>query len=293
MRKTSRLALCVLLLALTVSDGCLSISRTPAPPVTVTVTSPLAPSFQTAAATAGGATRFSDAPPATLAAGGALVSANWSGYTFPVSHVTGVQAEWNEPAISPQKSAHVCVWVGIGGSGESQDNLIQIGTLAYVDTDGEVQHVVWYETLPPNQWFWLGEIAAGDRVFASVELVSGTTQSWRLCLTNLTTGQSYGVTVPFQSLGMDADFIVEDPYADFAEGRIYLPFPQFERVTFRNMKIRFAPGQPPASPIKGVQLTMARAQARLACTGPLEGDTFSVSYEGNELSSTPGPVSPR
>jgi hypothetical protein len=280
MTAATRLLLTTLICSLLVFEGCRGITPVTIPAETLTVTSTLMPVAPTIISPAGGVTRFNEALPVTLLRGGMLTSTNWSGYTFPVTNVTGVQAEWNEPGILEGENAQVCVWVGVGGNGASRENLIQIGTLAYIDQNGAARHVVWYETIPPNQWFWLGDIGAGDQVLASVELESGPTQNWRLALTDLTTGESFGLDVPYQSLGTDADFIVEDPYADVLDTTLYLPLPRFENITFHNISIRLASSQPLRNIIKGVQINMARGQELLASTGTLEHNTFTVTREG-------------
>lgn len=226
------------------------------------------------------------APPVTSPAGwDETTSENWSGYTFPQGNVTGVRAAWTEPEISNVSNAHVVTWIGIGGWDQSYNNIVQIGTLAAVlpGSSGQVEHIVWYETLPPNHWIWIGMIAAGDQISASIELKAGSTQSWQLTLVDRTTRQVFPETVSFPSLRVYASYIVEDPDATDNNGPPYYPFPRFTPVTFHNADVRYSNDWVSIAAIRGLQVTLEQSGVVLARPGPLVNDTFTVTH-GNSSS---------
>ena len=217
------------------------------------------------------------AAPVTSPAGWTgVTSQNWCGYTFPQGNITGVRAQWTEPDISAQvPGAYVVTWVGIGGWDQSYNNIVQIGTRAAV-LDGQVVHDVWYETLPPNRWYSLGTIAAHDSVAASVTLEAGSTQQWDLSLVDLTTHHTFQITVTFSSLGIYADYIVEDPDATSNNGPPYYPFPTFAPITISKADVRYARDWLSIASVPGLQVTLVQSNVTLAVPGPLDNDTFTV-----------------
>lgn len=203
-------------------------------------------------------------------------SPNWSGYTLPRGNITGVRAQWTEPNVSNQvPGAYMVTWVGVGGWDQSYNNIVQIGTRAYV-AGGQVVHDVWYETLPPNQWYALGTIAAGDSVAASIVLEPGSTQKWDLSLLDLTAHQTFKITVTFSSLRVYADYIVEDPDATSNNGPPYYPFPTFAPITISKADVRYANDWLSIAAIPGLQVTLVQSGRTLARPGPLHNDTFTV-----------------
>jgi hypothetical protein len=204
-------------------------------------------------------------------------SPNWSGYSFPQGGITGVRAQWTEPAIANVPNGYVVTWIGAGGWNQSYNNIVQIGTLAYV-SGGQVMHRVWYETLPPNQWIWIGNISAGDSVSASVELKAGSEQTWDLSLVDKTTGQVFSTSVTFASMRVYADFIVEDPDATSNNGPPYYPFPRFNPITISKADVRYAQDWMPVGGVRGLQITLEHSGTVLARPGPLQNDSFTVNY---------------
>lgn len=98
-----------------------SLSFTPATPATpAAATSPVEVPPSTAPLP------FTKAAPVAVAGWQTLTSTNWDGYTFPVSGVTGVRAEWTQPSATGPSGSRAVVWVGIGGWNEP--DLIQAGT---------------------------------------------------------------------------------------------------------------------------------------------------------------------
>lgn len=217
------------------------------------------------------------AAPVTQPAGWfATTSPNWSGYTLPRGIISGVRAQWTEPYVSNRvPGAYMVTWVGVGGWDQSYNNIVQIGTRAYV-SNGQVVHDVWYETLPPNHWYSLGTIAAGDSVAASVTLEAGSTQKWDLALVDLTAHQTFKITVTFSSLRVYADYIVEDPDATSNNGPPYYPFPAFAPITISKADVRYGGDWLSIAAITSLQVTLAQSGHTLAHPGPLHNDTFTV-----------------
>lgn len=204
-------------------------------------------------------------------------SPNWSGYTLPRGIISGVRAQWTEPQVSNQvPGAYMVTWIGVGGWDQSYNNIVQIGTRAVV-YGGQVVHDVWYETLPPNHWYSLGTIAAGDTVAASVTLEAGSIQKWDLALIDLTAHQTFKITVTFSSLRVYADYIVEDPDATSNNGPPYFPFPAFAPITISKADVRFNGGDwLSIAAITSLQVALVQSGRTLARPGPLHNDTFTV-----------------
>jgi len=272
----SRLALLPgVLLMIFVVCGCSAANISAAPTRTPTISAPPSPTIaQTPTPTP---IAVPSAAPVTQPAGWVTTtSSNWSGYTFPQGNITGVRAQWTEPKVSNQvPGAYMVTWVGVGGWDQSYNNIVQIGTRAYV-YGGQVVHDVWYETLPPNHWYSLGTIAAGDSVAASVTLEAGSTRKWDLSLVDLTAHQTFKITVTFSSLRVYADYIVEDPDATSNNGPPYYPFPKFASITISKADVRYTNDWLSIAAIAGLQVTLVQSNRTLARPGPLSNDTFTV-----------------
>lgn len=203
-------------------------------------------------------------------------SPNWSGYTFPKNNVTGVRAAWIEPVLSDlSANASVSVWVGIGGTYESRNNLIQMGTDAYA-SDGHVLDAVWYETLPGNHLVTMGTLSPKDHVFASIELKQGSNQMWNLSLVDVTKGRQFSAEVSFSSMHMYADFIAEDPSATLKDGSPYAPFAHFTSIPFNTVTVRYGGNWITPDASQGIQIKLVQSERTLARPGPLRNDAFTI-----------------
>jgi len=108
-------------------------------------------------------------------------SDNWSGYAETTAQTgqryTRASAEWTVPSVSTMSSSGrvgcAALWTGIGGA--TSKDLIQLGTDS-CSNSSQTGYFAWYEILPaagteiPSLL-----IVPGDRVDASLELVSGGT----------------------------------------------------------------------------------------------------------------------
>jgi hypothetical protein len=169
-----------------------------------------------------------------------LVSSNWSGYA--VAHYqtgktyTAASAIWTVPAVTPPPgfaAGYSSSWVGIGGfclnstCSKVDKTLIQLGTEQDASSGG-TRYFAWYELLPHAPVAVSLTVRPGDTISASLALqTSRQGQVWQLVMTNLSTGQRWSTTVPYNSSLASAEWIEEAPWS----GRV-LPLADFGTVTF-------------------------------------------------------------
>ena len=135
-------------------------------------------------------------------------SGNWAGYAKTGSGYTSASVTWTVPTVSSSSGdTYGSDWVGIDGDGNQ--NLIQTGTEEdYVG--GQAQYGAWWEILPaaetpiPNM-----TISAGDSMTGTVAKDSGS--SWKITLTDNTTGQSFNTTQNYSGPGQSVEYIEESP----------------------------------------------------------------------------------
>ncbi len=105
-------------------------------------------------------------------------SNNWSGYAETSAQTderyTNVAAAWTIPAVAPTSSSSLSCsaqWAGIGGA--TSKDLIQLGTSSCSES-GQTGYYAWYEILPASNVVVSNlNVAPGDRVVATLQLVSG------------------------------------------------------------------------------------------------------------------------
>ncbi len=200
---------------------------------------------------------------------------------MPGDGVTGFRSRWTEPTVSGTPDDHVVIWVGIGGWDATYNNIVQVGTLASVLPDRSVQHIVWWETLPPNHWNLTSvAVAPGDEIEATVELVQASPQRWRMTLRDLTSGRSFETTATFRSDQEFADFIVESPNATANNGPPYYSLPDFAPVTFTNAQVRYGQRWTSLEDLRVMRVTLQRGGVTLARAGDLAGSSFTVTRGG-------------
>ena len=135
-------------------------------------------------------------------------SSNWAGYAKTGSGYTSASVTWTVPTASASSGdTYGSDWVGIDGDG-NQD-LIQTGTEEdYVG--GQAQYGAWWEILPaaetpiPNM-----SISPGDSMTGTVAQQSGS--SWKITLTDNSTGQSFNTTQDYSGPGQSVEYIEESP----------------------------------------------------------------------------------
>ena len=203
-------------------------------------------------------------------------SRNWSGYVATGGTFTAVSGTWTVPTVSataPVTGADA-TWVGIGGA--TSADLIQAGTEAVVNK-GTVQYGAWIETLPqPSQPISL-LVNAGDTV--SVSIAQESSGTWRITVTNTTTGGTYNTTVPYASSTSSAEWIQEAP----STGKGVVLLDRFGTVRFTNA----------STVVNGKTVTAAAASAKAVTmvnnkTGVTLATPSSLGTDGASFSVTRG-----
>jgi hypothetical protein len=194
--------------------------------------------------------------------------------------VTGVRAQWQEPVTTGSAGEEEFTWIGIGGWGPTNDNIIQVGTFAYYPSTGGINQGIWYELVPtqPQAQFPSIRVNPGDQVFASVEQVQPSQQAWQVLLVDVTTGATFQTVVQCDSLTAYPSFVVEAPNDGPASssGPFY-PMPHWGQVTFSHMQIRINTTWTSAATLYGDRIMMIRNGKTLATAGALTAaSTFTV-----------------
>jgi hypothetical protein len=201
-----------------------------------------------------------------------MTSLHWAGYTFPVTGVSGVRAQWTEPTVTGPDGAEEFVWVGVGGWDQAVQNIIQIGTFAYFPSAYQTNQGIWYQHVPgPTAQFPLIGVSPGDEIAASVVQTSSARDDWRISLDDVSGGESFTKVVKFDSLDAYPSFVVEDPNSGPpGPSGPFFPFPRWGKVSFSNMQIRISGSWKPAAAFYGYQIQMVRGEQTLATAGPLD-----------------------
>lgn len=164
-----------------------------------------------------------------------LASGNWSGYVLAKYETgktyTSAAGTWIVPSAAVptgQSVGYSSAWVGIGGFCENANctrgdgTLIQLGTESDANGSG-ANYYAWYEMLPQSETLIPGFVVhSGDRVTASLALLPGSQnqnrfsrflqrQTWKLTITNVTTGATWTKNVNYQSSELSADWVQEAP----------------------------------------------------------------------------------
>jgi hypothetical protein len=141
-------------------------------------------------------------------------SLNWSGYIKPGSSgaFTSSTASWTVPTLSTTYNGYSSTWVGVDGATSGDQYLIQTGTEADV-VGHRTSYDAWYEVITPTDEapetiFTSLTISPGDHIKATVAKTSST--SWKMTLTDNTTGRSASHTSAFAGPGESAEWIQED-----------------------------------------------------------------------------------
>lgn len=210
------------------------------------------------------------APVARAAGWTQQVSRHWVGYTFPIGNVTGVRAEWTEPTVSGPAGTEEFVWLGIGGWGQANSNIIQAGTFAYFPGGGQTNEGVWYQRVPVNQKaiFPLVGVRPGDHIYASVIQLAGV--KWQMTLDDVSIPSKFSITLDFQSLGAYPSFVVEDPDSGpLGDAGPFYPFPRWRSVAFSDLQVRVGRAWVAAAAVYAIRIDMVRDGRVLATAGPL------------------------
>ena len=160
---------------------------------------------------------------------------NWGGYVVasdlqnPQAVAVGVNGSWTVPSLTDiGTDAFSAVWIGIGG--QYSKSLVQIGT----EQDfigGVAQFSAWYETLPTESMTIDSmQISPGDHMQAYVVLTDPINSLWTLNIADVSTGQTFQISVAYSSDQLTAEWIVERPDVNGAVSVLA----DFGSVTFTN-----------------------------------------------------------
>ena len=147
--------------------------------------------------------------------GESISSESWAGYIISKTNniklqVSAINASWAVPSVNATAGNDFSsVWIGVGG--QLDTTLIQVGT-EQDESNGQMNYYAWYEMLPS---FAVRidtlSVSPGDVVTASLRLVDLDGSRWNIQINDLTTGQSFGTTVVYNSTGYSGEWIIERP----------------------------------------------------------------------------------
>jgi hypothetical protein len=201
----------------------------------------------------------------------------WAGYSMTARDVTGIRAEWQEPAVSGVTWSSEYLWVGIGSWYTTP--VVQAGTYVIFDEGDDEAHSIWYERYPRDpRAVTVDSIAVGngDTIAASVTLLPGPGHRWRMTVRDVTLGASWSKTVSYKIAHSDADFIVEDPSVNSA-GTL-APFANWGLVRFTGMEVRVGQRWLPAGTLPALRIDMIQHRHTKASAGTLTptGTSFTA-----------------
>ncbi len=162
--------------------------------------------------------------PASNVGRGLNQSNNWAGYIATGGTFTSVSGSWIVPQVNATGTSSDATWVGVGGV--TSNHLIQTGTRAVVNNNGQVSYQAWYEMLPANSRKIPLTINPGDSITASIAQQSA--NQWTISLRDTTTAQNYQTNVTYASSLSSAEWIEEMPVL----GRSFIPLDNFGSIQF-------------------------------------------------------------
>ena len=208
----------------------------------------------------------------------AAESTNWSGHvlTGPTPSAgttfTGVQGSWVVPSVQgTQYSGISGSWIGIDGGPYSPGSIIQTGTAQNTD-QGVTTYYAWYE-LYPQPPVVIGPVAPGDSMSASIVYLSP--GAWELSISDSTSGNQAGGSLPYSGPAASAEWIEELPTA---VGSPQPVLANFGSVTFTDMQVAGS-GSYVDSPVNMVDESGNVIASAGAISGDLaSGGSFTDSY---------------
>ena len=155
---------------------------------------------------------------------GNLKSTNWGGYVIASNQtalndynaayakptVTQVNASWIvQTASSSHSATYSAQWVGIGGFFSGDNTLIQTGTSS--DYSHGASYNAWYELLPASETVISMTVKPGDKMYASISLVPGTTNEWNITINDISENEAFSKIVTYNSSKLSGEYIEERP----------------------------------------------------------------------------------
>jgi peptidase A4-like protein len=178
-------------------------------------------------------------------------SSNWSGYNKGMletgSGFHSISGQWTVPTATQHTKGQdefSSSWIGIGGGcldtscSVTDSTLIQAGTEQDVAADGTQSYSTWFELIPAPSISTPLAVKAGDVVAGSI--AEGAPEVWTITLKNVTTGQSWSMTVPYSSTYATAEWIEETPLTFGTGGAGLSSLPNLGTVHFANATVNAA-----------------------------------------------------
>jgi hypothetical protein len=170
-------------------------------------------------------------------------SNNWSGYNQGLlekgTTFHEVSGTWVVPKATQHRSGEAefsATWVGIGGGCVDSgcrvvdSTLIQAGTEQDVDSKGQASYSAWWEIIPAPSITVSLPVSAGQKVH--VDVAEGLPEVWTITISNLSTGKSFSMTVPYSSSYATAEWIEETPLLIGTGGAGISAMPKLSTVVF-------------------------------------------------------------
>ena len=220
------------------------------------------------------------------------LSNNWSGYGINGGGTyTTVQGSWTVPAVSYQSysgSPDVeasSTWIGVGGQ-DSDETLIQIGTMQAAAPNGDTEYFAWYEALPATEVpisSKLYPIKPGDTITATIQCAAVCApyalSTWVLTLTNAGRWPlAYRITLQYASSLTSVEWIMEGPCikdcGSSSPGFAYMP--NYGSTTFSAISVNNTTPKLERSP-NGIIMKDPNGNAMSMPSDP-NGSSFTVNF---------------
>lgn len=198
-------------------------------------------------------------------------STNWSGYLATGGNFSTVSGSWVVPSVTGPIGIESGdgSWIGIGGV--TSGDLIQTGTLHFVNPDGSKVYGVFYEILPASATIITMSVSPGDLISASITETS--LNQWLVSISNLTTGNNFSTNLSYVSLHSSAEWVEEDP--SYSSGG-QVPFANFGTVTFSGCNSTVDSYLYNIADIGASPITMLASGSPVATPSVISGSGFSV-----------------
>lgn len=198
-------------------------------------------------------------------------STNWSGYLATGGNFSTVSGSWVVPAVTGEAGvdSYDGAWIGIGGV--TAQDLVQVGTLDNVATDGTISSAIFYEILPAEAVIVDMPVKASDSISASITEMS--LNQWLVVINNLTTGGNFTKSISYTSSHSSAEWIEEDP--SYISGSL-MPFANFGTIAFSSLRATVDSYLYNIADIGASPITMVARRLPIAVPSAILGTGFSV-----------------
>jgi hypothetical protein len=200
-------------------------------------------------------------------------SNNWAGYLSTGSNFTSVSGSWVVPdpaGTSLTTESGDATWVGLGGVTSS--DLLQIGTENSISATGVLTTAGFYELVPASAHTVLSvPIHPEDQMSASITQTA--TNTFTISLTDITSSQSFSLSVNYASSLSSAEWIQEDPA--YPNGSL-VPLDDYRSVPFTNAWTTMGGTNLSAAASSAVPIIMSTAGKQVGIPSGLTDDSFTV-----------------